>query len=392
MSELKDWQTDHLILIVGMNPLPNLVAARLLAPENVKLLLVVTAEVKALGIPRRLLEILKRDPSDESQYIPVDSASPEDIFERVTKRVEGLDGSVGLHYTGGKKSMATHTYRAVESILAGTRKKVVYSYLDADTLCLVLNREGGGSTSDFVRDLAPVSIEEILKLHGRSLKGMQQVPLKPDFCTGLVTYCQVPEQRQKWLEWARTSLKANNKSLNTTQTQEILVPGDFPQIGGYTLGDIASQWNTKASTLADWLHGKWLDEYVFEQARQAAHAASLTEFAFSVQPQGINDFEVDVVAMQGYRMFAIAVTTDDEKGLAKLKLFEALTRAHQMGGDEARTALVCFSTQTQKLARQVGELLTFTDGSTKEVSQARIFGITHLPGLAAELENWFKEV
>ena len=141
----------------------------------------------------------------------------------------------------------------------------------------------------------------------------------------------------------------------------------------------------KAGQIAKWLHGPWLEHYVLDIIKRLPSDLHINDIGQSISPKGIATFEVDVVAMQGYRMFAFSVTTD-VSDLNKLKLFEAVERAQQMGVVEAHVALVTFSEKAAQLQRQVAEVW-----GDRHRSRIRVFGLSQLPNLDQHLEAWFKE-
>ena len=168
------------------------------------------------------------------------------VFGLLTKLGDGSE-SVGLHYTGGTKLMAAHAHRAASD----SKRKVQCSYLDAQTLSLII--DGGLDTG---ADLF------------LSIRDEQAVSL------------QVHELM----------------SFNLLQT--------IRKTGQVTLTDVGTN-------------------YV------------------SVDEANTQLFEFDVAATRGYRLFALSCTASSDKDLCKSKLFEAFHRARQMGGDEARVALLC---------------------------------------------------
>lgn len=391
-SLFAEFQTDNLMLLMGTNPLPNYVAAKLLTKPETRLHLVVTPEVMEAG--KTLLELLGRDPDDATLYLEVPSSDPDVILKRVKKRVASTAGTWGLHYTGGKKSMVAHAYRAVEEALADRHEKGTYSYLDADTLEMVIESPRYPAVQRPKAHLAvDVSIEQLLKMYGRPLSAPPETePYQPEVCKKIVGYCQDRIQREAWSCWART-LRRNGENLSNQQAQQVAIPDDLQALlGGKTIADLEAAWQPrkKAKHIAEWLHGKWLEHYALgvikslqkDPEKQGLH---LNDVGCSIKPKGLANFEVDIVVMQGYRMFAISATTDVD-GLNKLKLMEITVRAQQMGGDEARVALITFSEKADYLQQQVREVW-----GSRHHSRIRVFGLRELPDLADQLAAWFKE-
>jgi hypothetical protein len=95
-------------------------------------------------------------------------------------------------------------------------------------------------------------------------------------------------------------------------------------------------------------------------------------------------FEADVIALRGCRLFYFTCYTGNEKSRSKSKLFEALERAGQLGGDEAKIGLICNTDEPDVLQAECEE----TWGSFAS-NQIAVFGRQHLPLLADELKQWF---
>jgi len=91
-------------------------------------------------------------------------------------------------------------------------------------------------------------------------------------------------------------------------------------------------------------------------------------------------FQFDVAFTRGYQLFAISCTTTNNRPLCKSKLFEAYLRARQMGGDEARVALVCCSDDPDSLKAEIS--------GTLPNKKIEVFGREHLEDLATEITKW----
>ena len=58
-------------------------------------------------------------------------------------------------------------------------------------------------------------------------------------------------------------------------------------------------------------------------------------------PDTAKPFELDVVAVLGYQIVVVSCTTDKDQATVKGKAMEAIIRARQLGGDEARAIVLC---------------------------------------------------
>ena len=94
------------------------------------------------------------------------------------------------------------------------------------------------------------------------------------------------------------------------------------------------------------------------------------------------EFDVDVAALQGYRLYLFSCIVGDEKGRpTKHHLFEAYTRARQLGGDEARAALVCFVQKPDAMTREL-------EREWQAWGRLKVFGRDDVRNLPQALAGW----
>ena len=108
----EEWKTETLLLLVGGNPLPNYVAAKLLLKPGGTLHLlyshatgdIASAIAAAVGAQHLAHEISN-------------PASRSSVSDRVAEVLDKhcRNRTVGLHNTGGTKSMAVHAHAAVRN-------------------------------------------------------------------------------------------------------------------------------------------------------------------------------------------------------------------------------------------------------------------------------------
>ena len=157
-----------------------------------------------------------------------------------------------------------------------------------------------------------------------------------------------------------------------------------------------------AEEFCDFLHGTWLEDYVLGKIISVDPTKGISvkdecnlhdcyaslEVAFPREDiernRALKDlpfFELDVVAMRGYQLFVISCTLDREVNRCKQKIFEVLLRARQLGGDEARVALVCLANayDRESLKQQL-----------KDEAHVTVFGKDGLQRLEMDLRKWFR--
>jgi hypothetical protein len=377
MNDLQQYQSEHLFLLVGTNPLPNYVAAKLLLRPSGHIYLVHTDETAVVA--DRLIASLKLESSQVTK-IQVDEAESDNVFEQVTKHAKGKNG-VGLNYTGGTKTMAVHAYRAIERACPDA----VFSYLDARTICMNIERLGQPGQPHPVSIEVQPNLQILLELHGHTLQSNPKpVPFQPDIAQALAQADCI-----KLREWCNRNLRKGSDTpfRKKEELKEVALTCVIDWLSAKTLDDLATQWNKRVGEVAEWLDGKWLEDYTLWALQQVAESCHIHQTAMSIQPRE-RGFEFDVAAMRGYQLFAISCSTETRKGKLKLKLFEAYVRARQMGGDEARVGLVCCAPKDNPESNPAAiqrEIEEDWDAHGK----VRVFGAEHLPDLPAHLQDWF---
>jgi len=93
-----------------------------------------------------------------------------------------------------------------------------------------------------------------------------------------------------------------------------------------------------------------------------------------------------VLALRGYQLYYFSCYSGNDFRRAKLKLFEAIVRAKQLGGEEARAAVVACIDDPDRLRAQVERELDEHSGDR----QFEVFGRDSLPDLAGQLKRWFE--
>lgn len=414
MEELSRYQSDHLILLVGGNPLPNAVAGKLLSKPGGTITLLHSGNTAATA--QKLHAWLSSHTQAAIQFKQIDEVSPASIAQGVTAQLRSVRAdTVGLHYTGGTKTMSVHAYRAVEQWGQTQHLTPVYSYLDAHSLSLVVDSEPQSAS---LAGKVKLTLNDLLALHGWRTKTPPNIkPVLPKFAQALLQLysdnnitvwnewkeqqlgkCQRLDRPDKWL--SKTAL--NNIMLNwplapeltavIAALQEELAQGDDGlRVKTATQEGIKIGIFKEPEDLCKHLDGGyWLESCVLEALHSIANNHRLHSLCTSIRVPtiGDKDFELDVVAIRDYQLVGFSCSTDSEavKGgreRLKLKLFEAYVRAQQLGGDEARVALVCSAEDPEGLQAEMRRDLT---------PHIRVFGRKHLLNLAAEFAHWIQPV
>ncbi|MBD2471728.1 Card1-like endonuclease domain-containing protein [Nostoc sp. FACHB-145] len=411
-SEFDKYKVDHLFLLMGENPLPNYVTANLLLKKGGTPYLVHTTGTETQA--KRLKNILDNKPISlqPAKLISLDlyESDAYHIQDEIRRKIQSLkNGRIGLNYTGGTKAMAVHAYRAV---LSQSPADTVFSYLDARRLEMCIDREDGERIRIKVKpELLDVKLVRLFQLHGLELKQKptQQAQL-PKLATELANIFQEESTAKQWFDWFykvfreqayKNKLNGGGEWKSKTALLEVLTPLDnIPQEiilafkeENFVTDDnqLSLQKVDKTGTFKEiknfckWLDGLWLEHYVLEQVKNIADK-QIEDYGlnFEIPIKGTRDgFEFDVAFTRGYQLFAISCSTTSNRSLCKSKLFEAYLRARQMGGDEARVALVCCFNAPDTLKAEIV-------ASTNDKKIA-VFGQEHLNNLSEEIANWIDQ-
>lgn len=418
------YRADVLFLLVGGNPLPNYVSAQLMAKENADIHLLATSGTA--GVAQRLETKLQQVMSQariQTHMIPevggfeIEDALRE-ILEKEKKTLEGR--RIGLNYTGGTKDMAVHVYDRLQDKYGN--KKAVFSYLDARSLRMSIYMEAQPTQWPSAARAITPSLQDLWQLHGLLLdpdhpapRNEPQVHLK-DVVTSIAEIHSTSNGFRQWRQWL-TMLKKEETLPDPEIYDELLpfinqieracgVEHPTPAQAAAVLG------RPSLRQCDDFLRGKWLEEWALWSLLPVLQANGLTQVAMSLflkqvkqEPEPTSTkplpppFELDVVTIMGYQLFLLSciategmenmkVNDRDEpkagdRGEAKRHLFEAYSRARQVGGDEARVALVsCVANPDTLKAEVVHEW----DAEGK----IEVFGRTHLRDLSTHIAKWFR--
>ena len=399
---LEKYRTDILLLLVGGNPLPNAVAGALLAREESTVVLVHSRSTCPLA--QRLAKLLSGEDGPTCVLVEVKEANPGDIYGSVHGTLESRWNNsvagVGLNYTGGTKAMAVHAYAAVADWARQNQVTPVLSYLDASTLSLRFapspSAPSGPCDEIRVGTSIRVALTEMLELHGWKLDSRDPPNPTPRWPKAAEELAKILAGEQGWSEYRqwlqklfRTAGEQDDKTSLHLPDKVALAP--FASAWRKDLGlaqaartlDLGTKEEYRETTR--WLEGIWLEQHVLGILQNLSDSFGLHEcfqhVAVLDPGTGIH-FDLDVVAVRGYQLFVFSCGVSEKRQRLKSKLLEVAIRARQVGGDEARVALVCGSDEPEDLEKEVRQQL----GS----DAVRVFGKHHLRDLENEVGAWIE--
>ncbi|MCB1057964.1 MAG: hypothetical protein KDD11_20890 [Acidobacteria bacterium] len=306
---------EQLILLVGGNPLPNYLVARLLEPRVV--FLVHSGET--LEPARRLREVLnQRIPGAVVTLHGLADAAEAGEVHRIVRQ---LPASAHLDYTGGTKVMAAHGRLAFAS-RGGEPARASYLFeAPGDRACL---RFDDGRSEALLRRELGLDLGVLMGLHGLRRQPGRQTAVSAD---------EARAEAERFL--AEPEAEAG-------------------QAGP----------------------GHWLEVWLADLLRQHLPDAEVSQ-GVHLERTGRN-LELDVLVVRGHRLHLISCTTAKDLTKAKLKLFEASHRARQLGGDLSRAALACRVDGSDRQGRRIDQLRADVQDVWGGPREIEVFGLDDL--------------
>ncbi len=388
MNEFEPYQTDHLFLLIGTNPLPNYIAALLLAKEEGTIhLLHSKGDHGTERIAKRLVSAIKKRKPGIRKICPweIDESNSNHILQRIADLLGHVpsEATVGLHYTGGTKAMAVHAYRAISE----ERPKSIFSYLDARTLSMMI--DGMSSPIKLIPENMGFALDlaELIYMHGYKKPNIRIDPFQPDLCRAIAKICSQEDSLKEWQRWIWEKKFQSLPDINEYPTLKDIIDEFDRMCGQPATPDLVARCLGFKGLVncSNWLMGIWLEEYALWAINQIAGNSLISSYSVDVKLERAKsrNFQLDVAAIIGYQLFAISCMASKEKDKCKEHLLEIAVRAKQIGGDEARIGLVCCYTNPGALEEEINEAW-FAEGRVK------VFGMKDLLELPRRLQDWFK--
>lgn len=362
----------QLLLLVGSNPLPNLIAALILKPESICLFY--SRETKP--VKDQLFETLKVTVGKErlNENFIEDATDP----SKVRRAFASISADAHLHYTGGTKIMAAHARMAFREVGG---KDGQASYLDERKAVL---RFDDGYEIDIASHRLKLTIDEILGLHGIKINPTGVVCQSPSTKQDIPSDADVKKIAEAVLDNPCLANRLYNINREDSEPRPFSDAKRCPVqiddlVSGMTIKQLPENAWTK-DTYKKWckfLEGGWLEHWCGGLVQDIAKES---EVHVSVNCRRANGrlFEIDVAFIRGHRLYVISCTTDTRIHLCKSKLFEVAMRARQLGGDLARSALVCLLHGSNDNGLYVAQLRYDVADIWGASNTPRVFGLDDL--------------
>ena len=355
----------QLILTVGTNPLPVWVAWYHLKeklPKPIKVRLVYTKNT--VDERDRLRKYCQG--ADFLDPIQTSAGRPGTVRRDIDVILNDLDGiNIHVHYTGGTKVMAVETVAGIEyGLLEGTDLDT--SYLDPryDSGPAIVNSRDRILVGDTRKGICP-DLKRIAILNGFELG-----PFRHRWGRDSNDYEDHPaaeEPQDEQLRYGEAWLDQGWPPQDEPRILEYGACAAFKQ----TLNDICLQ---------------KLDRSNYKIFRSVF-----------VRRQGASDwdknFELDVVAVLGHQIVVVSCTVDRNQEMIKKKGMEAILRARQLGGDEARAIVLCSAVKnvTDNIQRELHDEIGSTAPPLEIWGKTKQGNLPNMKALSAKFTAYLKD-
>lgn len=426
----------HLILTVGTNPLPVYVAGKIFLAyfqkkkDPVKRLTLIMSEETS-----EYQDILKHNLCPENSNIEfgplvVEPGNPRDIVTELTAYLK-VDMNCHFNYTGGTKALAVHCWQVIRDKYlkngAGSYGCNA-SYLDprgGSNGPMIIDDQGRTLETDCRRHIT-LDIDKLLGLHQYATLQEPVIPDKewPGLLFDMVKEPEGMEIYDKFYNnnWQRMSADPEGscpalnlewwgrfcESFTSTYLKDKNYPCLFDENGTFHRNKLGKK---KLQSLTKEIDGKFLEYDLYYKIQnilekiKADHPERNNFYLYnSVMPirarekqeaqqkrkKGkLDNAELDVVVILGYQLVLFSCTTGKNKGIVKLKAMEAMHRAQQIGGDEARAVVVCAA------ARKTADLTAndlYEDCGRKNESLIKVWGHDTWAEMETKLNDFFTRI
>lgn len=357
-------KSDYLFLILGTNPMPNLIAISNRVKENGKVFFIVTDSKNSSFSSKTIGESIKKILKNKKiniikELLSVDKNDEENIRNILEEKYNIADGIIELNYTGGTKNMSSSAYKFFKEKMRKNEKKIILSYFDNTSGNFIMESNIKGDKITYVEESFDknlfnlmFTIKDIATIHKLNIKSSKE---------GLNKYNEYAEQygrnfeklsldeKKKWIEELNLCCRKKDKNLYldfvekyvSKDLKEVLSNEEVKKISRYLLGDAFEEYFN--NMLISYKEENIIDEYMW-----STKTKSSTEVK--------NDTELDFLVRKGKDITLLSVTLCEEKEETKLKLYEAISRSKEISGDQCRTIFVCLYESYKEMLNDICSL------------------------------------
>lgn len=374
-------RSDVLYLLIGNNPMPNLIsiAARINSIGQINCFYTKQTE----KIFRQLRNVVEKKIKEanlimeinglEIDYINDISKVKKQLSDKITINETEM-GTIELNFTGGNKVLSSAAFMVFKAKALNFPGTSILSYFDGENEeinSLILNKGPNNDKYETVKyseldDILKITAKDIVEVHNVSgLIKLETPEIKFKNLSNRI-YDEVMVSREHAVEFPnkiyeifaykkKKEIDENyneliSELLNYKQWRYFIKENDFHE-GDKSYIDMSSK-NKEA--YLECLKGFWFEDYIAEILLELKDEGIIQEVFSSVKKKRDkqDDFEVDLMIYNNFSLKCISVTTLEKDESAKFKLYEVKTRAGQLSGDETRTAYINLCEDSEVLSNE----------------------------------------
>jgi len=354
-KEQKQLEVKKLILLIGSNPMPNFLSVLIFKPN--KAYFCYTPETEM--IKKRLKDVLQKNCAFDSEEIYISDAGDPKEVRKAFKKIK-IDESTYLNYTGGTKVMSAHI-RMLFNELGGQESQAFYIY-DRDKIV----RFDNGKKILFENTNLKLRTEDILSLHNIRLENkknpsQEEIDLSRKIASFILSSDEEDIKENKKEETLKSKFKE----------KYLKIPESF-----FRRGDWLEVWT-----------GNIIESIITDDPNSSIH------IALNCKREN-RSLEIDIATIYKHRIYIVSCTTAHKLERCKGKLFEVALRARQLGGDLARSALVCLLYGQDEKGLYINQLRKDISDLWDAPNTPRVFGLDDLRewinGRLHSLKEWLE--
>ena len=380
---MKVSKSDKLYLLLGGNPMPNILAASSRVKSNGEIICLYTKQTEKIF--EKMVFIINEKNIDYHLHIKVKG-----IFLKETTNIEGvkkeldekvdLDNNkhqrIELNFTGGTSVISTLAFEKFVNESKKHKKGIILSYLDteSDKLNLMIIEPSFEKRFEVIDrcniDLTfNIEAKDILLLHNKNIRLEEEFTLDkiklPKLTEKIFNEILIgrnhaikftdtlyygtrnlnekykkarAEKKRKDIDshidtLEKAIFKENSWRFLKSKEDLFIDLEDLNNIGTFELKEVLKS-----------ISGFWLEDYVAKICCELKSEGVIKEIFSSVTRVNeiSEDFEVDLVINTEEGIRSISITTVSDEEIGKHKLYEVKIRGKQLGGDESKIAYINF--------------------------------------------------
>lgn len=385
-------KSDVLFLIVGTNPMPNVISILNRVKENGKVFLIHSNEKGVVfsteSIANSLINIFKeKSEAIVLEPIAVNMMSESNMVQEVKHRMNSLNNScIELNYTGGTKLMSSTIYGYFKEEMRKGERDIILSYLDCEKELFIYEKCRANTIISIEEKIEDINInnrfnlKDIIKSHGlncdNSRKKTNFETISYEFFSNIENMSY--DEKESWLEEFNEIFKKAMKKKN----KEILI--DF--IKKYSNNILVDEIEELSfDDVKDYVLGDNLEEFIFRILTELKDKSEIDDFIWSYEQMPTDEMastEIDFVIIKGMKNYLLSVTLCEEEYVCKPKLYEAKMRGEQLAGDETRVGFICLYKSHEELEELIG--------ANGKYSKDLIIAIDNFNNIKDKLIEWFR--